>query len=185
MSDFIIIDGKRYFKVPIDGIKYLKGHSSRFGLGIDSSHDSAIVSVYEVTLDDLKDNTPAPADLAPNWTYGELRGALAFGREGARGHFVGVKWLADNMHKHFRLAYTVGKAEIERNAPNIDFGRGLEITSEKKWGFAPSSPKQDRNLKIDEIDSNGHRWQFKCSIIPSTASKKSYSKTNGSVFDDE
>lgn len=177
----VVIDGIVYNTVDINDIKPLKGFARGFLLGIDSSHNSSLVGVYTLTSEDLKDSTPCA--LVDGWTLGELRGALAFGREGADGRFVGVSWLANHFSDIFNLAYIVSKTELESHKSGKDFGRALENWLCAKCGYTHGTAKMDINQKID-IYCKGERWQVKCSIIPSESSKRSYSKTNGSVFND-
>ena len=180
MKKTVRIDGINYTTVDINDIKPLKGFARGFYLAIDSSHNSSIVSVYTLTTESLRDTTPC--DLVDGWTMGELRSAIAFGREGANGRFVGVKWIANNADKIFNLAYVVSKEELESYKSSEDFGHALENWLVAKKGYKHGTAKMDKSQKID-VFCNGERWQCKCSIIPSESSKRSYSKTNGSVFD--
>ena len=175
----VIIDGIVYNTVDINSIKPLKGFARGFMLGIDYSHNSSVVGVYTLTTESLRDTTPS--GLVDGWTLGELRGALAFGREGSDGRFVGVKWLANHFSEIFDLAYLASKTELESYKTTQDFGRALENWLCAKKGYTHGTAKMDINQKID-VYCRGQRWQVKCSIIPSESSKKSYSKTNGSVF---
>lgn len=184
-KDYFYADKQKYHYVPIEDIKPLKGFSRGFLLATDWNHNSSHVAVVSLTLDDMRDDTPS--DIVEGWTKGEVRRALAFGRENAKGHFISVKWLADHFRDVFNLRYWVSKSELASYKSDIDkgdFGFALENWLCAKMGYTFGTPRQDRYQKIDVIGSDGSRWQCKCSIIPTESSKRSYSKTNGSVFED-
>lgn len=155
----------RFFAIAYTAIKDLKGFSGGFILAINKFHKSNIVAIYEFTAKQLEKD--------------EMLRALLFGRENAKGKFIGSQAIANELFARYdtNIIDTVELEDLQAYNTDNNLGYAFENYLVKN-GYKHGTVKQDKNQKIDVIDNNGKRWQCKASIA-SDLTKWSYATTNG------
>lgn len=154
-----------YFAVPFANIKKLYGSAGGLEIVINARHKNHYVAVYHFPSKVLKSDE-------------HLR-ALLFGREFTDGHFIGNETTANELNELYAENYCVNMVKLEElEKLNDNKGIGAEFVN----GYKHASEKQDKRLKIDVIDHEGHFWQTKTSVA-SEQTNWSYAITNGSVWD--
>lgn len=154
-----------YFEVPFTNVKKLYGSAGGLEIIINASHKVHYIAVYHFPTKVLKNDE-------------HLR-ALLFGREHTHGHFIGNETTANELCKKYAKKFCVNMVKLEDlEKLNDNKGIGAEFVN----GYKHASEKQDKKLKIDVIDNDGHFWQTKTSVA-SEETNWSYGITNGSVWD--
>jgi len=154
-----------YFPVPFANVKKLYGSAGGLEIIINARHKNHYIAVYHFPTKVLKNDE-------------HLR-ALLFGREYTNGHFIGNETTANELNELYAENYCVNMVKLEDlEKLNDNKGIGAEFVN----GYKHASEKQDKKLKIDVIDNDGHFWQTKTSVA-SEDTNWSYAITNGSVWD--
>ena len=157
----------RFFRVEYADVKELNGFSGGSLVAINRYHKSNTIALYRFPSEKLKSD--------------ETLRALLFGRENAKGHFIGSEAVANELYIRYS-SYIIDTVDLEilqeyNTSNNLGYAFENYLVNN---GYKHGTIKQDKNQKIDVIGDDGKRWQCKASIA-SDGTKWSYATTNGCV----
>lgn len=160
----------RFYPVSMNELDKILGDAQGLIIGINSCHGLESVNVYRFSRSFLAKNAKVRA--------------ILFGRENAKGHFIGSEAVANYLAKYYDSSkFVIATTSVTKldELPTTDKGRGLEYLLTHTHKFNETTPEEDKIHKQD-VKKGKNTYQVKCS----TASNKtnwSYSITNNSVVE--